>query len=106
LIAFQTDAHAGGLGRSISMLSLADLSSPNNQVVVTALKKAEDSDEIVVRVQELYGRPAQTRIKFALPLRSVREINAAEETVGPAAAQAGDLVLDLKPYQPRTFALR
>src|SRR5205807_3293089 len=63
LVAFQTGAHAGGLGRSVSILSLTD---PNNQVAVRALKKAEDSGEIVLRVQETYGRPAHTPIKFAL----------------------------------------
>jgi alpha-mannosidase len=103
LVAFQTEAHAGVLGRSISILSIDD---PNNQVAVRALKKAEDSDEIVLRVQELHGRPALTRIKFALPIQSVREINAAEETVGSFAASDGQLAIALKPYQPRTFALR
>src|SRR3989475_1293716 len=103
LIAFQTEAHTGRLGRSVSILSLTD---PNNQVAVRALKKAEDSDEIVLRVQETYGRPARTQIKFALPIRDVREINAAEESVGPAITSSGNLVVDLKPYQPRTFALR
>ncbi len=103
LVAFQTDAHAGGLGRSISVLSLDD---PNQQVAVRALKKAEDSDEIVLRVQELYGKPAQTRIRFTQPISNVREINAAEETVGSFAASDGQLEIDLKRYQPRTFALR
>jgi len=103
LVAFQTEAHAGGLGRSVSILSLTD---PNNQVAVRALKKAEDSDEIVLRLQETYGRPAHTPIKFALPIRDVREINAAEESVGSATTSSGNLVVDLKPYQPRTFALR
>src|SRR5205807_4013274 len=102
LVAFQTEAHAGGLGRSVSILSLTD---PNNQVAVRALKRAEDSDEIVLRVQETYGRPARTTIKFALPIREVREINAAEETVGPVTTSSGNLLVDLKPYQPRTFAL-
>ena len=102
LVAFQTAAHTGRLGRSVSILSLTD---PNNQVAVRALKKAEDSDEIVLRVQETYGRPARTPIKFALPVRDVREINAAEESVGPVTTSRGNLVVDLKPYQPRTFAL-
>ncbi|HEY3040643.1 MAG TPA: glycoside hydrolase family 38 C-terminal domain-containing protein [Pyrinomonadaceae bacterium] len=102
LVAFQTEAHGGPLGRSVSLLSLDD---PTNAVAVRALKKAEDSDEIVVRVQELYGRPAQIRIKFALPIQSAREINAAEESVGSVAPQAGNLAVALKPYQPRTFAL-
>ncbi len=103
LVAFQTDAHSGGLGRSVSILSLDEAA---NAVAVRALKKAEDSDEIVVRVQELYGRPAQARIRFALPIRGAREINAAEEPIGSLSAQAGSLAFALKPYQPRTFALR
>jgi len=60
----------------------------------------------VLRVQELYGRPARTPIKFALPIRSLREINAAEEPVGSFPISSGNLIVDLKPYQPRTFALR
>src|SRR4030095_14594310 len=102
LMAFQTDAHAGRLGRTVSVLSLDD---SKNQVAVRALKKAEDSDEIVVRVQELYGRPVATRIRFALPIRSVREINAAEESVGALSVQGDSLPIELKAYQPRTFAL-
>jgi len=103
LIAFQTTPHAGALGRSLSLLSLSDTAG---QVAVRAFKKAEDSDEIVLRVQELYGRPAQTRIKLAAPVQSVREINAAEEPVGSFASSSGELAIDLKPYQPRTLALR
>jgi alpha-mannosidase len=75
-------------------------------VAVRALKKAEDSDEIVVRVQELYGRPVETRIKFARTIRSVREINAAEESVGALSVQGDSLPIELKAYQPRAFALR
>jgi alpha-mannosidase len=103
LVAFQTGAHPGALGRSFSTLSLDD---GGGQIAVRALKKAEDSDEIVLRVQELYGRPARTRIKFALPIRTAREMNAAEEAVGPFATSDGDLLIELKPYQPRTFGLR
>ena len=52
-----------------------------------ALKKAERRDEIVVRVQELYGRPADVRLTLAVPAASqAREINGAEEPVGPAFA--------------------
>ncbi len=103
LVAFQTEAHPGRFGRSFAMLRLDDVKS---QVAVRALKKAEDSEEIVLRVQELYGKPAHTRIKFAMPVRTVREINAAEEPVGSFSASHGDMLINLKPYQPRTFAIR
>jgi alpha-mannosidase len=102
LMAFQATKHAGPLGRNFSLLSLGDTSG---QVAVVALKKAEDSDEIVLRLQECYGRPAKVRIKFAGPISAVREINAAEESVGSFPWSASELSVDLKPYQPRTLAL-
>ena len=102
LLAFQTEAHAGKNGRMVSLLSLTN---SDDQIAVHALKKAEDSDEIVLRVQERYGRPGKTLIKFATPITAVREINAAEEEVGSLAGDKS-LSIELKPYQPRTFAMR
>ena len=102
-IAFQTTPHpVGGLGRTVSLASLSDTTG---QVAVRAIKKAEDSDEIVIRVQELYGRPARTQINFRRAIASAREINAAEEPVGPFPT-TGTLDVTLTPYQPRTFAVR
>jgi alpha-mannosidase len=104
LIAFQTEAHAGELGRTFFAVGVSD---NYGQIAVRALKKAEDSDEIVLRVQELHGRPVVTNIKFALPFRAVREINAAEEKVAGSLSLTPDgLRIALKPYQPRTFAVR
>ncbi|RPJ75238.1 MAG: alpha-mannosidase, partial [Acidobacteria bacterium] len=103
VVAFQGDPHAGPLGRSLSLL---DVSDGSGQVAVRALKKAEDSDDIVVRVQELYGQPVE-RLQIGLPagIAAARELNAAEEPVGPATVSGGRLVTSLRPYQPRTFAL-
>jgi len=103
LVAFQTTPHGGSLGRSFSLLSLDDA---NGEVAVRALKKAEDGEEIVLRVQERYGRAVQTRIRFAGELKAAREINAAEEPVGTFAPSGAELAVDLKPYQPRAFALQ
>ena len=103
-IAFQTEGHAGELGR---MFSIVGLTNNEGQVAVRALKKAEDSDDIVLRVQELYGRPVVTNINFGLRSRTAREINAAEEkAVGSLSFTPDGLRIALKPYQPRTFALR
>ncbi|MBV9848336.1 MAG: alpha-mannosidase [Armatimonadetes bacterium] len=102
LRAFQTAPHAGPGGREFSLLRV---STP--QVAVRALKKAEESDEWVIRLQELHGQPARrVAVSFAAPVVSVREINAAEESVGAYQAQGGSLVVDMTPYQPRTFAVK
>ena len=104
LLAFQTTAHRGALGRTVAMLSLLD--DETGQVAVRALKRAEDEDVIVVRLQEQYGRTARVRVRVAAPIVAAREINAAEETIGPVSAAGDEIRVDLRAFQPRSFALR
>lgn len=102
LMAFEAPTHAGALGRCWSLLRV---STP--QVAVRALKKAQDSEEVVVRLQELTGAPAPgVTVALAAPILAAREVNGAEEAVGPLPVSAGKLTLDLGPYQPRTVALK
>jgi alpha-mannosidase len=102
LIAFAATKHRGELGKTFSLLHL-----DNPSIRVLALKKAEDSDEIVVRMVELNGAPAQNvRVGFAGPFVSAREINAQEQPVGSADLADGALVTSFTAYQPRTFALK
>src|SRR5208282_2255798 len=54
LIAFQSSKHAGSLGKSLSMLSIN-----NRRVRVLALKKAEEGDEVILRIVEMSGEPEQ-----------------------------------------------
>ncbi len=103
LVAFQAQPHEGALGRG---LGLIDLSDTTGQVAVRAFKKAEDSEELVLRVQELYGQQA-SGVQVSLPtgILKAREVNAAEEPVGDAQVVGGKLTFALKAYQPRTFAV-
>jgi len=102
LLAFQTPAHGGKLGRAWSLLRV---DSP--QVMVKALKQAEQGHEVVVRVEELTGRPAKgVKLTWATPIASAREVNGQEDPLGPATLKHGALLFDLKPYQPRAFALK
>jgi alpha-mannosidase len=108
LLAFQTPAHAGPLGRSFSLLTV----SGGDQVRVAALKRAEDSDEIIVRLFEMEGKPAKNvRLAFASPILSAREVNGQEKPLattpaGIATVKNGALVFDMTAYRPRAFALK
>jgi alpha-mannosidase len=104
LLAFQSASHTGPLGRTLSMLTVQPDGGP---VAVRAFKKAEDSEEIVLRIQELYGKPL-SGVRIALPtgIAAAREVNAAEEPVGPVEPAKGLLVIDLARYQTRTFLLK
>jgi alpha-mannosidase len=102
LIVFQTSPHAGALGREFSLLQL---SSP--RIRLLALKKAEQGDEIIVRLVELDGKPqSNVKVSFAAPIASAREVNGQEQPVGAATVSGGVLVTSFTAYQPRTFAVK
>ena len=101
LIAFETAKHAGALGREFSLVKV---SSPN--VRIMAVKRAELSNEVVLRMVELDGKPEpNVRVSFAAPIKSAREVNGQEQPVGPAKVTGGALVTSFTAYQPQTFAI-
>jgi alpha-mannosidase len=72
-----------------------------------ALKRAENSDEFVIRMVELSGKPEpNVRVAFASPIVSAREVNGQEQPLGPADIKDGELVASFTAYQPLTFAVR
>lgn len=82
LAAFQTRPHPGPLGREFSMLRLNTA-----QISVSALKMAEESEEVIVRVFEEHGRPApDVRLSMAAPIRAVREVTGAERPLEESLA--------------------
>ena len=102
LVAFESTKHTGSLGKQFSLVRLN-----NNRIRMLALKKAEQSDEIVVRLVEVDGKPANNvHIAFASPVLAAREINAQEQPVGAGTVQGGELVASFSGYQPRTFAVK
>jgi alpha-mannosidase len=101
LVAFASSKHPGVLGRSFSLVSVN-----NPRVRVLALKKAEEGQEVIVRIVELDGKHASdVRLAFASPLAAAREVNGVEAPVGSATVSQGALVTTLTPFQVRTFAL-
>ncbi len=102
LISFEAPRHAGALGREFSLLKVS-----NPRIRVLALKKAELSDEVILRLVELDGRPQpDVRVSFAAPISGAREVNGQEQPVGTAAVAGGALVTSFSAYQPRTFAVK
>lgn len=100
-------AAVGPLGRSLSLLQVA---GDRPEVVVRAIKKSEQGDWLVVRLQEIAGAPAaNVELATAAPVTAVRELQADEEPIPAgdgAALRDGRVAVDLARYQPRTLALQ
>jgi len=102
LIAFESQKHAGTLGKNFSLMNVS-----SSRVRVLALKKAEETDEIILRLVEIDGKPQQNvRVAFASPIVAAREVNGQEQPLGAARVAGGKLVTNFGPYQIHTFALK
>ncbi|HWW14384.1 MAG TPA: glycoside hydrolase family 38 C-terminal domain-containing protein [Candidatus Dormibacteraeota bacterium] len=102
LIAFEATKHAGTLGKKLSFLKVS-----NPRIRVLALKKAEQGDEIIVRLVELEGKPQRNvKISFNAAIESARIVNGQEQLVASTPVNGGALVTSFSAYQPRTFAVK
>lgn len=102
LKAFRTDKHKGTLGKEFSFVS-----SDNRNVVIKALKKAENSDEYIVRVYEMGGEKVEdATLSFAGEIVSACEADGTEKTVGSARFSGNGLSVSIKPYSLKTFKVR
>ena len=87
-----------------SFLSL----TPKN-VVVTAIKMSEDPwgpNELVVRLQETAGRPAEGELSLAFTVASGEETNLIEEPTGnKLKTDGGKVHFNIRPRQIKTLKL-
>ena len=99
LLAFVTPKHAGSKGRSYS---LAHVDNP--QIALMAIKKAEDGNGYIVRVNEMDGKPYDKAVlTFSRPILSAVETNGIEEEKGPASYEGSNLTFSGTAFQPKTF---
>lgn len=103
LQAFQTIAH-GPLNPTFSN-TFSFFVCNNSNVMVKAIKKAENTDEIIVRLQELAGQPQTAQLSFIAPISSARQVTGTENPIGTLNPLNGSLAVSLGAYAPMTLAV-
>lgn len=73
-------------------------------VMIDAVKKAEDEDRLILRVHEYTGQRGPVEIGSQLPIRAWQECNLLEEPCGELQEEPV-LRFELKPYEIKTFLL-
>ncbi|OGP58448.1 MAG: hypothetical protein A2V67_02425 [Deltaproteobacteria bacterium RBG_13_61_14] len=100
LLAARTDQHAGAWPASASFLTLE-----GDDVVIGAIKKAEDDDDLVIRLVEAAGKDSRAVLKF----RENWKVTAAAETdlleFNPQAVpfSGNSIALDLTRFEIKTL---
>ena len=83
--------------------SFASISQDN--IMITAIKKAEDDDSVVVRMVELEGRDTNAALRFTFPIQAAAQTNLIEEEARPLPLENGTLPLHLGHHAIETFKL-
>ncbi len=79
--------------------------SVSNGVLIRAVKKAQESGELVVRFNESIGSDKKdVRFSFGNGIASARELLGDEQEKGAARVENGELVFDIEAYGVKTFA--
>lgn len=98
--AFEAPKHKGELGSEFSFVS-----TDNNNVSIRAFKKAEASDEYVIRLYENTGSEQTAHITFAGTIAKAVEADGTEKTIGAADFAGNTLTATVKPYGLKTYKL-
>ena len=101
LRAFTVDSHPGALGKSASLLTAS-----TDQVEVTAIKRAEDGNGIIVRLRELTGKPA-TNVVLKMPQRivSVQAVDGQERPIGGGTIVNGTAIASVKGFSLSSYRI-
>lgn len=102
-VAFQTSSRREGrLGTSFSVIKVS-----SRNALVRAVKKAEDSDGIIIRINEASGKEhREIRLSMFAEIYEACEVFSSEEYRKPAKVKDGALIFDLKPYEIKSFRLK
>ncbi|HZJ77790.1 MAG TPA: glycoside hydrolase family 38 C-terminal domain-containing protein [Clostridia bacterium] len=102
---FEVEKHkSNGCESSVSYCSVSD-----NDVLIRAIKKAENSNEIIVRLNEGTGRECENvELRLNGEITQAREVYASEENIDEIKSQVidGKLIFNMAPYEVRSFALK
>ncbi len=83
-----------------SAFSLFQMSADN--IMIDAIKKAEDSDQILVRVHEFTGSRSTVKMSSDLTITSWQECDLMERPIGETTEQ-GSIQFEIEPYEIKTF---
>lgn len=101
LIAVNATAHPGALPAEKSYLSVSA-----SNVIVTALKQAEDDNSVVLRFYETDGKAGKVTIRTAFPVRSYVECDLMERPIGrKSSITRGAFTVDFGKCEIKTYKL-
>ena len=101
MMAVQPHKHEGTLPSEHSFIGV-----DADNVVLTAIKKSEDDDSLVLRFYEWAGKEADVKLHLPPGAQSAEETNLMEKPMGDLALRNDSVTVHAKPYEIKTVKVR
>jgi alpha-mannosidase len=101
LMAVPAANHKGVLAAEHSFVTLQP-----DTVVLTALKKAEEDDSLIMRFYEWAGKEAEVKLHLPAGATSASETDLLERPIGDLPVQNDSVTVHTKPYEIKTLRVR
>ena len=101
LVAAREAVHDGPLAAEHSFVSV-----DADNVVIDCVKKAEDSDAVIVRLYEAHGSRGLVNLTFGDAPAKVTECDMMEENDCEVAHEGSSVSFTIKPWEVRTFKVQ
>jgi len=101
LLSMPFEKHQGSLAAAHSFLQ----ATPDN-VIVTAMKKAEDENALVVRFYEWVGKDSEVTIQLPAGAESAVETDMMEKPLANLSVSNGRVSIHTKPYEIKTIKVK
>jgi len=74
--------------------------------ILETVKKAEDSDALILRFYEYGNRREKVRVALKRKIKKVNESNLIEEDIAEIESESSNFEFEIKPYEIRTFKVK
>lgn len=101
LYGLMLDAQEGSLPQELSMARL-----DQENVIIEVIKKAEDSQDIIVRVYECFNKRCDVTFTFFRDMKQVWECDMLENNLEEIKSDGKEFKFFIKPYEIKTFKIR
>ena len=101
LLAIRSQKHDGTLPAEYSFVKIE-----SDNVVLTAVKKSEDDDSLVLRFYEWAGKEVDVKLQLPAGAQSTSETDLMERSIADLAVHDGIVTVHTKPYEIKTLKVR
>jgi len=101
LLVRQIEKHEGEVKDNFSFMQIR-----SDNVVLTAVKKAEDEDALIVRFYEWAGKETDVKLQLPAGAETASETDLMERSLAKLSIESGSVTVPTKPYEIKTIRIQ